>query len=337
VAEVELLAPARGALTTNVIFVHGLTGDPLETWRSPPPNSELWPLWLAEDLEGVAVYTIGYDAPISDAAAESMHPTDIANNLFNRLLIEDGLRQGQLVFIGHSLGGLIIKMMLRRARAEQDQREAAKDFLQRVRKVAFLATPHSGADLAGWGDFLRVLVRPSPAAISLIRNDPHLRELNEEYGGMAPKLGVDHLILTERKPLRWPVTKFGMTKEVDLGVIVKPDQADPGGLGTPIPIQADHIEIAKPASRKSEVYLFVKEFVTRPDRGAGLLHGGPRAHGAPSPPTPPENFAAVAMWRKRLDALLLAEARTTDALALFPIREGIEEAKAKIRELGGDA
>jgi hypothetical protein len=70
-----------------------------------------------------------------------------------------------------------------------------------VRKVAFLATPHTGADLVSWANRLRVLVRPSAATISLVRNDPNLRDLNQWYRDWAKRLEIDHLILTETKTL----------------------------------------------------------------------------------------------------------------------------------------
>ncbi len=109
-ADVRQLAQARGELAANIILVHGLTGKPLETWTTP--KQELWPLWLAQDIEGIAVYSVGYDAPVSNAAGVTMHPTQIASNLLSRLLNSDELKQGRIIFIGHSLGGLIIKMMI---------------------------------------------------------------------------------------------------------------------------------------------------------------------------------------------------------------------------------
>jgi hypothetical protein len=123
--------------------------------------------------------------------------------------------------------------------------------MERVRKIAFLATPHTGADLVSWGDRLRVLVRPSAATISLVRNDPNLRDLNQWYRDWAKRREIDHLILTETKTL--PV--FGM--------IVKPDSGDPGLSSHPIPIDGDHVTIAKPANRYSEIYQPILNFIVR--------------------------------------------------------------------------
>jgi pimeloyl-ACP methyl ester carboxylesterase len=263
VAEIIQLAPERGSRTANVIFVHGLTGNSLETWTSPSPENAVWPKWLAEDLEGVAVYSIGYDAPLSDRDRATMHPTDLASNVLNRLLVDSRFNEGEVI-LGHSLGGLVIKLMLRRAEAEKNGRAEAASFIDRVRKVAFLATPHTGADLAGWGDLLRVLVHPSPAALSLVRNDPNLRELNEGYRNLARDREIVHLILTERRPLIIRRKELGVTYfRKNLGMIVKPDSGDPGLSSNPIPIDADHIEIAKPANRESEIYQHIRSFVAR--------------------------------------------------------------------------
>ncbi len=46
-------------------------------------------------------------------------------------------------------------------------------------------------------------------------------------------------------------------------MIVKPDSADPGLSRDPIPIPADHIEIAKPKSRKDEIYMHIRAFIER--------------------------------------------------------------------------
>jgi len=47
-------------------------------------------------------------------------------------------------------------------------------------------------------------------------------------------------------------------------MIVKPDSSDPGLSSDPIPIDTDHIDIAKPANRESEVYKLVLNFIKRP-------------------------------------------------------------------------
>jgi pimeloyl-ACP methyl ester carboxylesterase len=216
-AELFKIAEARGEKRANAIFFHGLGGDAHTTWQADKQDkATFWPAWLAEDIEGLSVYSVGYEAPVSNWQGSAMELSDRAANVLNLLLVKADLATGELILAGHSLGGLVIKQLLRKAAdAATDQAEALS-FIDRVRKVAFLATPHVGADMAGWGDRLRVLIRPSSATRSLIRNDQHLRDLNLWYRRWARERKIDHLILTETKT----TAMFGM--------IVKPDSSDPG-------------------------------------------------------------------------------------------------------------
>ena len=78
------LAEARGAVTANVVFFHGLGGDPYKTWTSTPsspPEERLWPRWLASDIEGLSVWTVGYEAPVSDWRGSSMDLADRAEKI----------------------------------------------------------------------------------------------------------------------------------------------------------------------------------------------------------------------------------------------------------------
>jgi pimeloyl-ACP methyl ester carboxylesterase len=236
----------------SVIFVHGLGGGPRDTWRRASDPGSFWPPWLAEDILSLAVYSVEYEAPISRWRGTAMHLVDQATNLLERLLVEPDLQEGPLVLIGHSLGGLVIKQLLRTAESESHNRAEAASLIQRVKKVAFLATPHAGSDLAVWGDRLRILICPSAATASLVRNDPNLRDLNAWYRNWANASDIAHLILAETKPIR----VFGM--------IVRPDSSDPGVAGSrPVPIGASHTDICKPEDRSSDVYVQVREFIRR--------------------------------------------------------------------------
>jgi hypothetical protein len=44
--------------------VHGLGGDPVSTWcyEGGLADGYFWPRWLAEDIKGLAVYSVGYPA-----------------------------------------------------------------------------------------------------------------------------------------------------------------------------------------------------------------------------------------------------------------------------------
>lgn len=235
----------------HAIFIHGLGGDAYLTWQSSSDIKTCWLYWLDEDIHDLAVWTVAYGAAVSRWRGAAMHLADRAVNVLERILLEPQLQSGEIDLVGHSLGGLVIKQLLRAAESLAYQRADVAGFLTRVRRVAFLATPHSGSGLASLGDRLRIFVRPSAATACLVRNDPFLRELTYWYREWSVKHSIHHLILIENQPIRIA------------GFVVKPDSSDPGLLTRPISVDADHFTICKPLNRHSEIYLLVRDFIER--------------------------------------------------------------------------
>src|SRR5882757_1523786 len=111
-AQIIHVGSGGGEKSANVVFFHGLGGGPRTTWQYGLDDKSFWPRWLAEDVPGLSVYSIGYEASVSRWRGTAMHLTDRAANVLARLLAEPELQSGQLILIGHSLGGLIIKQLL---------------------------------------------------------------------------------------------------------------------------------------------------------------------------------------------------------------------------------
>ncbi len=130
-----------------MLFLHGLGGHPFRTWQATRDDAMLWPRWLAEDIDGHAIWSVGYEAPISRWRGTAMHLVDRAENILGRLITQPELRDGRIILIGHSLGGLVIKQLFRTLDMEAGNGSVAASLLDRIDKVAFLATPHSGVGL----------------------------------------------------------------------------------------------------------------------------------------------------------------------------------------------
>ncbi len=240
----------------HIVFIHGLGGDSDTTWKSKSGKSRVyWPEWLFEDVPDVCIWSIGYEAPKLSILNNGMGLMDRAQNISEMLLNEFADISGELILVGHSLGGLVIKQVLRLA-SDQHTRPEASKFVNSVSGVIFLGTPHTGADLSKLGNTLfgRMLLRglllsePSAATASLERNDPNLRALNTWYRDWCSGQRIRHLILTESKP-------YGI-----FGQIVKPDSADPGLAERAIPVDSHHIGISKPTSKQDEIYKHILKF-----------------------------------------------------------------------------
>jgi tetratricopeptide (TPR) repeat protein len=241
-----------GKPRASVIFVHGLGGDAYYTWRRAPNDNSFWPLWLAEDIAGLAVYTLAYEAPASNWLGTAMPLQDRAVNILEILLGTPGLTDGPVVFICHSLGGLIAKQILLDLDRQKGRRPEAAALLDHVRQVVFLATPHTGARKGSWLDRVRFLAWPTPIARTLVANDPALRSINVDYRGLADD---------RRDTLHHRI--FYETRGTPAGVIVDEASADPGLTGLPpIPVDADHITIAKPADRPAVQYARTRDFIS---------------------------------------------------------------------------
>ena len=257
--EVRRTAKPLDRVDTHVVFIHGLSGHFELTWQSGSVRPEFWPDWLEADIPEVAVWSLGYPAVATRwKQGAAMALPDRAANLLPLLVSDPALARGNIVLVGHSLGGLVIKELLRRADSEAPHKANVASFLRRVRKVVFVATPHLGSDQGSLAILLRIILRPREALQGLSRNDPHLASLNAWFRNYAVEHKIDCLVLQEKRAL-------GI-----LGHIVKPDSSDPGLYPSTsvIPVDQDHVSIVKPIDRSADVYIHIRNFVSQPYSGA---------------------------------------------------------------------
>lgn len=223
----------------DVLFVHGLTGDPFDTWTTGL-EQEFWPKWLCEDLGGVSVYVLGYPASIfAKWAKKEMNLHERAGNLLEHLA-SHGIGAKPIALICHSLGGILVKEMLRISNECAD--EGWKAIAQQTRLVVFMATPHKGGSLVSAVKL--IMPRLSSTHVDLLTNDSgYLTSLNQAYRDLVNGAGIATIAYYEKY------------KTKDVSLVVSEDSADPGvGSTRPVAVDADHISICKPASRLDLIY-----------------------------------------------------------------------------------
>ena len=133
------------------MFVHGLTGHRDRTWTAPGAL-EPWPKTvLPKDIPNAHILAYGYDADIVHwTKANSQNTTrEHAQNLVNDLCNYRSRTKSTkrpLLFVVHSLGGLIVQDALLLCVNPSDESQAA--ILNSTRGVCFLGTPNAGSDFA---------------------------------------------------------------------------------------------------------------------------------------------------------------------------------------------
>ena len=239
----------------DVIFVHGLDGDARKTWHPQEKSDDdnFWPAWLGEDLPNMGIWSLAYDVKSSQWKGNTMPLVDRATNILG-LLSSRKIGSRPLFFITHSMGGLLVKQMLRHAIDYGNPKWKA--IAQQTKLIVFLSTPHSGSNMANWIKYIGSILQTTVSVDELEAHHPRLRELAEVHR--------NHKVLS-----RIPIQVYSENQKTHGFMVVDQTSANPGIKGvTPIPIDGDHISICKLKDRESQIYLefknFVEEYFTPP-------------------------------------------------------------------------
>jgi pimeloyl-ACP methyl ester carboxylesterase len=93
----------------SVIFVHGILSSGKASWRHA--NGTYWPdlLTQTKTLEGVGVYVFTYR---SDIFSGHDHLGDAVDSLKQYLHADRLLESRHIIFVGHSVGGIVVRQLL---------------------------------------------------------------------------------------------------------------------------------------------------------------------------------------------------------------------------------
>ncbi|KAH0536621.1 hypothetical protein FGG08_006515 [Glutinoglossum americanum] len=148
--------PNHSDTVVDIVFVHGLTGSSSDTWLDKKTGS-YWPAsLLSEDIDDARILSFGYDADVVNFwnPASQNRISDHAKNILGALARQREQTDSEnrkIVFVVHSLGGLVTQNALCLSRTSPDKH------IRRVghctMAIAFLGTPHFGADIASWAKF----------------------------------------------------------------------------------------------------------------------------------------------------------------------------------------
>ncbi len=239
---------------------------------------------------------------------------DRATNILDQLQLDD-IGQRPVIFICHSLGGLLVKQMLRHANdfGNKDYQRIAKQ----TKGIVFLSTPHSGSNIANWMKYLSTVLRTIVSIEELESHHPRLRELNTWFRNYHKIPNIKMLVYCEKLNFK--------------GVLVVDESsADPGISGViPIPMDDDHSTICKPNNKKAQVYRGVKKLLEEVVKNTLSNGGGPDKYKKETETiTDTDNNSELISFENHIQFQNQIRAKIEKELAketLKPLREGFME------------
>ncbi|KAG1964423.1 protein SERAC1 [Pimephales promelas] len=255
-------------IKADVLFVHGLLGAAFKTWRQKDRDvtdddkvegvredyTECWPKsWLAEDCPNLRILSVEYDTHLSDWKAKCPAENQRKSLAYRsqellRKLKDAGVGDRPVVWVAHSMGGLLVKKILLDASKDPDLSALFKN----TKGILFYSVPHHGTFMAGYSVNVRYLLFPSIEVKELCRDSPALRDLNENFQCIA-------------KDQEYKVLSFAETLPTSIGpmlkILVVPLQSADLGFGDLIQVDVDHLNICKPERKDTFLYKRTLQFI----------------------------------------------------------------------------
>ncbi|KAH8892335.1 hypothetical protein GQ53DRAFT_841100 [Thozetella sp. PMI_491] len=253
--------PPDQAVTADIVFVHGLGGGYLSTWAS---GSICWPRdLLKQDFPGARIFSKGYDSKVFKIA-ESGSRTSIAGQAES--LLNDLARSRRdlkddrpIVFVCHSLGGLVVKQALVRSfehyHSQQSHTSPLGSIFLAACGVIFMGTPHRGSSKATLGKIaakVGKIVGANDQMLKALENDSALLE---QQRNSFDSIRRNFFVVCLWEDIPMPL----------IGLVVPEASACIDGsevLKEHIPGR-DHRSMARFASRTDKGYMIVLDYIKR--------------------------------------------------------------------------
>ncbi|KAI4709724.1 hypothetical protein J4E89_005741 [Alternaria sp. Ai002NY15] len=230
----------------SIVFLHGLTGGRLTTFTHR--NGKCWPRdFLPQVLPDARIMSYGYDANVVSLGAMAGQNSleGNAKSLLEALIAARQDDTKPLIFVTHSLGGLLCKQALLMAH----NRPEYKSIFDAYAGIVFIGTPHKGSKQAKLGNlfvsFINIFRSANTEIVAMLRlQSKPLLMLDDDFWALmdGEKKNCAVHCYNESAPMG------------TLGYIVDPvSAARPGGSSSPL--DGNHSSMLKFATEQDNGYL----------------------------------------------------------------------------------
>lgn len=292
----------------DVVFVHGIGGSSEGAWTSNISAGKgvnereiisFFPSVLASDFPDCNVWCLNYPSDFFDWSISGEFAEFPRNciNIMNYILGYD-IGSRPVLFVCHSLGGILVKEILRMSAMNKTQR--IKRLFENTRAVSFIASPHSGSM---WADILSAINsvlpfwRSKDELTKITYDNSYLEQLGDWYRNSANEKSIE-------------TQAFYETKKTKGIIIVSHISANPNVGGClPIGINRNHIDICKPTKKSDLLYISLNALIR------GTLLNGPYVSGIETAQNsiPPQTII-IGVIRKNDKVLMVRRRNPIDKL-----------------------
>ncbi|KAK3693428.1 hypothetical protein B0T22DRAFT_505214, partial [Podospora appendiculata] len=189
-----------------LVVVHGLAGGSISTWRHE--NGSLWLEWLTTAIPSLRVLVFGY--PASEVYLKSDDGTASAGRVFTfaeslcaslrNYQIKVCFDPNPITFIGHGVGGIIVKNALTYSTA---RRTLFGDIVDQTHHIVFLDTPHLGLDVTKWkAIYGQLATREAKAQFELWSTT--LQDLSTTFADIVSRPDMHITTVESTEPIKTP-------------------------------------------------------------------------------------------------------------------------------------
>ncbi|CAN6302023.1 unnamed protein product [Urochloa humidicola] len=267
-------AASKNVPLMDVVFVHGLRGGPFNSWRIADDKSSTtkaglvesidedagkegtcWPReWLAADFPQARFFTVKYKTNLTQWTGASL-PLQEVSSMLLRKMVAAGIGSRPVIFVTHSMGGLVVKQLLYQAKLNNYD-----NFLNNTVGLVFYSCPHFGSKLADMPWRMGLVFRPAPSIGELRSGSPRLVELNDFLRQRHNKGLLDVLSFSETQVTPIVEGYGGWALRME---IVPIESAYPGFGELVVLASTDHINSCKPVNKNDPSYAETLAFLEK--------------------------------------------------------------------------
>jgi hypothetical protein len=168
-----------------------------------PSRPVYWPRDLVpSSVPSARILTFGYDTRIRHVFSSPGSRSTLYDIAWDFLVALEGVRRSYaqesrpIIFVAHSLGGIVVKELLRRSAGCLGYQSHLKQISESTVGIMFFGTPHSGADPRGWIQHIAErIIKATGFTVNeqivntLFPSSERLRELRDEFKPIASRIG----------------------------------------------------------------------------------------------------------------------------------------------------